>query len=121
MFFEMVHFSQVELSFFFLNDRAPPEISPLPLHDALPIYHARGARVEHQLRVLARAHRLSRIRHRHSAYRPAEPLRDEIARPRARLGLAGGDDHFRPDRKSTRLNSSHSQISYAVFCLNKKK
>src|SRR2546430_8413270 len=30
----------------------------------------------------------------------------------------GGDD---PDRKSTRLNSSHSQISYAVFCLKKKK
>src|SRR2546430_11334524 len=29
-----------------------------------------------------------------------------------------GDD---PDRKSTRLNSSHSQISYAVFCLKKKK
>src|SRR2546430_12637144 len=33
-----------------------------------------------------------------------------------RLGLA-----WRPDRKSTRLNSSHSQISYAVFCLKKKK
>src|SRR5688572_31474999 len=28
---------------------------------------------------------------------------------------------MRPDRKSTRLNSSHSQISYAVFCLKKKK
>src|SRR2546427_5861314 len=28
---------------------------------------------------------------------------------------------FKPDRKSTRLNSSHSQISYAVFCLKKKK
>src|SRR2546430_4940018 len=32
----------------------------------------------------------------------------------------GGPD-LRPDRKSTRLNSSHSQISYAVFCLKKKK
>src|SRR5688572_32484629 len=30
-------------------------------------------------------------------------------------------DHRRQDRKSTRLNSSHSQISYAVFCLKKKK
>src|SRR5688572_32731827 len=30
-------------------------------------------------------------------------------------------DPLRPDRKSTRLNSSHSQISYAVFCLKKKK
>src|SRR2546427_3421678 len=32
-----------------------------------------------------------------------------------------GVDFARPDRKSTRLNSSHSQISYAVFCLKKKK
>src|SRR2546430_13490501 len=31
------------------------------------------------------------------------------------------DNHLRLDRKSTRLNSSHSQISYAVFCLKKKK
>src|SRR5216683_4749287 len=30
-------------------------------------------------------------------------------------------DHVSPDRKSTRLNSSHDQISYAVFCLKKKK
>src|SRR2546427_8496959 len=32
-----------------------------------------------------------------------------------------GGGTFREDRKSTRLNSSHSQISYAVFCLKKKK
>src|SRR5256886_9085920 len=32
-----------------------------------------------------------------------------------------GDVLFAGDRKSTRLNSSHSQISYAVFCLKKKK
>src|SRR2546427_5965065 len=32
-----------------------------------------------------------------------------------------GPDLLRQDRKSTRLNSSHSQISYAVFCLKKKK
>src|SRR5688572_31562404 len=38
-------------------------------------------------------------------------------RCRLRLDVAG----FRIDRKSTRLNSSHSQISYAVFCLKKKK
>src|SRR2546427_7952154 len=31
------------------------------------------------------------------------------------------DERFTTDRKSTRLNSSHSQISYAVFCLKKKK
>src|SRR2546427_2156268 len=38
--------------------------------------------------------------------------------------LMGGRDRWRwalADRKSTRLNSSHSQISYAVFCLKKKK
>src|SRR5438309_2560540 len=33
----------------------------------------------------------------------------------------GKSERFRPDRKSTRLNSSHSSISYAVFCLKKKK
>src|SRR3989442_8802333 len=32
-----------------------------------------------------------------------------------------GSDYWRPDRKSTRLNSSHVRISYAVFCLKKKK
>src|SRR2546430_12873396 len=41
------------------------------------------------------------------------PLGDQVARLVAR--------HAREDRKSTRLNSSHSQISYAVFCLKKKK
>src|SRR3712207_7537230 len=35
------------------------------------------------------------------------------------LETVGGVDH--PDRKSTRLNSSHANISYAVFCLKKKK
>src|SRR5206468_6715544 len=38
-----------------------------------------------------------------------------------RRGLDQGQHHARPDRKSTRLNSSHDQISYAVFCLKKKK
>src|SRR2546430_8898175 len=35
--------------------------------------------------------------------------------------MLGQDDFAKGDRKSTRLNSSHSQISYAVFCLKKKK
>src|SRR5256886_11935892 len=46
-----------------------------------------------------------------------------LTRPRTRIGLLVMD-MFLPlhlDRKSTRLNSSHSQISYAVFCLKKKK
>src|SRR3712207_8398600 len=37
------------------------------------------------------------------------------------VGLGGGDGRARLDRKSTRLNSSHANISYAVFCLKKKK
>src|SRR2546427_7486564 len=36
-------------------------------------------------------------------------------------GRITGEDVKKGDRKSTRLNSSHSQISYAVFCLKKKK
>src|SRR5689334_24327987 len=56
------------------------------------------------------------------------PLRQQLLalglrqqrQPRDRL--AGRGDHaFEQDRKSTRLNSSHSSISYAVFCLKKKK
>src|SRR2546429_4363603 len=39
----------------------------------------------------------------------------------ARLSYANGTVSFNPDRKSTRLNSSHGYISYAVFCLKKKK
>src|SRR5688572_31307014 len=42
----------------------------------------------------------------------------DVLQPRALGAVAGEDD---ADRKSTRLNSSHSQISYAVFCLKKKK
>src|SRR2546427_6950448 len=51
-----------------------------------------------------------------------------LAAPHAPRARDAGVDHRggsalrpRPDRKSTRLNSSHSQISYAVFCLKKKK
>src|SRR3712207_8229984 len=40
---------------------------------------------------------------------------------RALLGAEGHDHQRRPDRKSTRLNSSHANISYAVFCLKKKQ
>src|SRR2546427_1988085 len=45
----------------------------------------------------------------------ASLLRNPTGRRRLRLAVPGRD------RKSTRLNSSHSQISYAVFCLKKKK
>src|SRR2546427_2583251 len=47
---------------------------------------------------------------------PDLPLQEHLP-TRGQIGLGDGDE----DRKSTRLNSSHSQISYAVFCLKKKK
>src|SRR5947209_13270732 len=46
-------------------------------------------------------------------------LVDEIAHEL--LELRAGQRHDEVDRKSTRLNSSHANISYAVFCLNKKR
>src|SRR3712207_7738019 len=47
----------------------------------------------------------------------------ELRRPRleSRRDPGGGEQGMRRDRKSTRLNSSHANISYAVFCLKKKK
>src|SRR5438309_8752935 len=49
------------------------------------------------------------------------PLRHHVDRSALLLQLRTGSVHGRGDRKSTRLNSSHSSISYAVFCLKKKK
>src|SRR5688572_32281428 len=50
-------------------------------------------------------------------FEPRDGGTEEFVRGRIR----GDDAHVFVDRKSTRLNSSHSQISYAVFCLKKKK
>src|SRR2546430_12035885 len=81
--------------FFFFNDTATTEIYPLSLHDALPI---------------------SRTPTRRSS-RPRDPPRcPPSSAPSSRSSASEC-----ADRKSTRLNSSHSQISYAVFCLKKKK
>src|SRR2546430_17451359 len=85
------------LFFFFFNDPATTEIYPLPLHDALPIFP-----------VSPRWRKLSPEAQRVAA----EPIAPAYS-PIVLAGLV--------DRKSTRLNSSHSQISYAVFCLKKKK
>src|SRR2546422_4578469 len=83
-------------SFFFFNDTATTEIYTLSLHDALPISKPRRDAARRD-RGDARASRSFR--------RPAGG---------ARCVRSG-------DRKSTRLNSSHGYISYAVFCLKKKK
>src|SRR2546430_5322053 len=77
--------------FFFFNDTATTEIYTLSLHDALPIL----------VGIIALG------------------LIFGLTPATARKGFSG--HMFFLDRKSTRLNSSHSQISYAVFCLKKKK
>src|SRR3712207_8432579 len=86
---------------FFCNDTATTEIYTLSLHDALPIWtrprrgvgssDPRGAR-----------ERMTN----HSNHAPHDKLGEAMHAPRA--------------RKSTRLNSRHANISYAVFCLKKK-
>src|SRR2546430_7333516 len=57
----------------------------------------------------------------HDALPISERLLAALPQALALPRVGGGADAARPDRKSTRLNSSHSQISYAVFCLKKKK
>src|SRR2546430_3086295 len=90
--------------FFFFNDTATTEIYTLSLHDALPISAGDGAVGLEPAGVTT----------------PRADLRKR-ARGRGRLAGAVAAPAGHQDRKSTRLNSSHSQISYAVFCLKKKK
>src|SRR2546426_11322515 len=86
--------------FFFFNDTATTEIYTLSLHDALPICARRVGEGP--------------------AARPGRRRgQKEDRRPQ---GRAPGQERLEGvDRKSTRLNSSHLVISYAVFCLKKKK
>src|SRR5438045_5115684 len=79
--------------FFFFNVTATTEIYTLSLHDALPISRCRDDGHRNHRAICACV-----LLHRRGALAPA-----------------------RVDRKSTRLNSSHLGISYAVFCLKKKK
>src|SRR2546428_8868594 len=86
--------------FFFFNDTATTEIYTLSLHDALPICILENTRT-------ARSRWRTR-RPLNSSEMPSQSPADT-----SRVVII--------DRKSTRLNSSHDQISYAVFCLKKKK
>src|SRR2546430_17371547 len=95
-------------SFFFFNDTATTEIYTLSLHDALPIW-VRAIDLDTGL-IPADA----------AAFVAAE-LAGPAAFAAAGYEASGTRLVPRADRKSTRLNSSHSQISYAVFCLKKKK
>src|SRR2546428_7063802 len=101
---------------FFFNDTATTEIYTLSLPDALPISGFTQAR----LAVLA-----NRLQHAEAntsvvfladedrfVGEPGHRVKDRLRRRRAVRT---------EDRKSTRLNSSHDQISYAVFCLKKQK
>src|SRR2546430_4489853 len=85
----------LRLFFFFFNDTATTEIYTLSLHDALPIcmLAATAIGIFFIPAVFYVVERFS----------------------------GAGKERATADRKSTRLNSSHSQISYAVFCLKKKK
>src|SRR2546426_12753510 len=99
--------------FFFFNDTATTEIYTLSLHDALPISQQPLAAFV----LLADNHRTAR--------KVVENL-PELQLEEAALLLHHQDrlqtfGEFGGDRKSTRLNSSHLVISYAVFCLKKKK
>src|SRR2546430_9739184 len=88
--------------FFFFNDTATTEIYTLSLHDALPILWQRQR----------------------GRGPPASATSSPVAAAVSRVSSTPRRTTARPswlDRKSTRLNSSHSQISYAVFCLKKKK
>src|SRR5690242_21913725 len=92
--------------FFFFTDTSTTEIYTLSLHDALPIYPC--------LREYRRASSTAID----ASLKPV--ISDYIAELRTRIGEAGFGGRLL-DRKSTRLNSSHMSISYAVFCLKKKK
>src|SRR3712207_7400432 len=80
---------------FFFNDTATTEIYTLSLHDALPIWYA-----------------ISSL----SFSKPSGVSRTSFTLSSKDPSLATPGD-----RKSTRLNSSHANISYAVFCLKKNK
>src|SRR2546426_8592896 len=90
--------ASIHFSFFFFNDTATTEIYTLSLHDALPIL------IGIDLGIVPHYANIRCLCGRHAQTFDDVHLRDN-----------------RLDRKSTRLNSSHLVISYAVFCLKKKK
>src|SRR3989442_11940268 len=97
-------------SFFFFNDTATTEIYTLSLHDALPIY----VPGEETFKVLDES-RISKDQAWALAY-----VQQKVMSKLMRTGVEFALNSAVLDRKSTRLNSSHVRISYAVFCLKKK-
>src|SRR2546430_9819554 len=92
---------------FFFNDTAPTEIYTLSLHDALPIF----CRAVHPVKC---------DRNMSSDARNVNDRSRSLLLHDRNYRLHRLHRAEQVDRKSTRLNSSHSQISYAVFCLKKK-
>src|SRR5690606_40887273 len=105
----------------FLTLSPSSPVSPLSLHDALPIFRRQFSQLVTDLRA-----ELERASEPAIAVADSATLRQKINRVYETL-YAGYDwPHLERvfdaiDRKSTRLNSSHVKISYAVFCLKKKK
>src|SRR2546426_2917488 len=92
------------INIFFFNDTATTEIYTLSLHDALPIYYDEADLRSEGLRVF-------------TTLAPRVQAAAERALERKIAQFDKGK--IFGDRKSTRLNSSHLVISYAVFCLKK--
>src|SRR5690242_21207129 len=102
----------------FFNDTATSEIYTLSLHDALPIFEQVAG-----IEVGLAAELLDALGDAVSVLAFGIGVLFEFAGNRFAVH-AGGHKvvvHVAEDRKSTRLNSSHMSISYAVFCLKKKK
>src|SRR3712207_8512800 len=95
------------MRFFFFNDTATTEIYTLSLHDALPISIIGAAFLTPE------SGRLKELVQQKGLDDP------EVKSRIGRITMVVRID-FILDRKSTRLNSSHANISYAVFCLKKK-
>src|SRR3712207_7490889 len=93
---------------FFFNDTATTEIYTLSLHDALPICMG-----------LALVRPLDQLVGRRGIHHPSQT--GNRHHPAGTPPSSGSGQRPGEDRKSTRLNSSHANISYAVFCLKKKK
>src|SRR5690606_40199398 len=104
----LVHLGPAQLSCLSFPGTPTTESYTLSLHDALPIYRVGAVVEEHpDLRPAGRLH-VDGSRHFFSLF--------EVERATARRKAAQ-----EKDRKSTRLNFSHVKISYAVFCLKKKR
>src|SRR5690348_17438269 len=103
---------------FFFNDTATTEIYTLSLHDALPISTETFG---HLVQIgAAKVNDLDHFDLTLQEFGLPGVARDAVQHQHFRLRVELVD-HRQPDRKSTRLNSSHPSISYAVFCLKKKK